>query len=242
MSSVRGTFRWPKTFPELTPEQKRISDDFMHCWHARLAENKSLRPLENFNHGYSVRHRAPHFERTLEIGAGLGEHLHYEQLSVEQLRNYYALELRENMAEQLRQRYRDVNVIRGDCQKQLDFPDGYFSRIIAIHVLEHLPDLPAAIEQMHRLLSADGSFSVVIPCEGGFGYKYARMVSSQRMFERRYKQSYDWFIDREHVNVPAEILHVLSQHFIVENREFFPTGLPTVHVNLCIGLTLSPRS
>ena len=29
--------------------------------------------------------------------------------------------------------------------------DGYFDRILAVHVLEHLPNLPAAIRECYRL-------------------------------------------------------------------------------------------
>lgn len=242
MNRVRGTYSWPKSFPELTAEQQLISDDFMQFWHERLAENSSFRMIEQFNHGYSVRHAPSQFLRTLEIGAGLGEHLQQENLSAEQRNNYTAIELRDNMAAKLKERNPDINVVVGDCQKRLDFPDGHFDRIIAIHVLEHLPDLPKAITEIHRLCNIDGQFSVVIPCEGGLAYQFARMISSQRLFEKRYKQPYSWFIEREHINLPAEILHVLKQYFEIQNQEFFPLIVPLVHCNLCIGLTMKAKT
>jgi hypothetical protein len=39
---------------------------------------------DRFNHEYVLRYRSPSFRRTLEVGAGLGEHLHYERLTPEQ--------------------------------------------------------------------------------------------------------------------------------------------------------------
>ena len=33
--------KWPKTFPPLTPEQKRISDDFMKYWHEVLPKSSA---------------------------------------------------------------------------------------------------------------------------------------------------------------------------------------------------------
>jgi hypothetical protein len=232
--------RWPKMFPPLSAEQQRISDDFMKHWHEVLPQRFGL--VERFNHGYPVRHAPADFRRTLEIGAGLGEHLHYEKLTPKQEENYYALELRENMSRQISERFRRVQAISGDCQQPLNFPDGYFDRILAIHVLEHLPDLPSTVREMHRICNVEqGIFSVVLPCEGGMAYTLARRISAQRIFEKRYGQSYSWFIEREHINRPDEILEELQRHFHITHRSFFPLPLPFVFCNLCIGLTLRPR-
>ena len=235
------TTRWPKTIPPLTEEQSRISDEFMQIWHEVLPQRFGI--VDRFNQEYTVKHAPEHFERTLEIGAGLAEHLKYEKLSPEQEKNYHALELRENMAEIIRTRYPNIQVIVGDCQARLDFPDGYFDRILAIHVLEHLPDLPKAVAEMHRLLDpVKGVFSVVIPCEGSLPYTLGRRLSAQRIFEKRYKQSYRWFYEREHINLPPELLAELDRHFTVTERTYFPLPfLPHHSCNLVIGLTLKPR-
>jgi len=236
-----ATSKWPKTFAPLTEEQKRISDDFMKHWHEVLP--RRFGRIEKFNHGYPVRHAPPSFRRTLEIGAGLGEHLEHETLTAEQSKNYYAVELRPNMTAALQARFPDIRAITGDCQQRLDFPDDYFDRLLAVHVLEHLPNLPAAIHEMHRLCEKPGgTFSVVIPCEGSLAYTLARRVSAQRIFEKRYQQSYRWFIEREHVNKPAEILEELAPYFTVEHRSFYPLPIPLAACNLVIGLTLRPKA
>lgn len=232
--------RWPKILPPLTEEQQRISDDFMHYWHEVLPRKYGV--IDNFNHGYPVCHAPDKFRSTLEIGAGLGEHLCYEKLTEEQKRNYVALELREKMAARIRERFPMIQTSVGDCQERLDFPDGSFDRVLAIHVLEHLPNLPAALREVHRLCHPErGVFSVVIPCEGGLAYTFARRVSAQRIFEKRYRQPYDWFIQREHINVPSEIFRELEPYFEIVDRAFFPLRIPAVFCNLCIGLTLRPR-
>jgi SAM-dependent methyltransferase len=200
-----ATSKWPKTFAPLTAEQERIRDDFVKHWHEVLPVRFGV--IERFNHSYPTRHRPADFLRTLEIGAGIGEHLEYEQLTPEQVRSYHALELRENMSGDIRRRFPGVQTITGDCQQPLPFPDGYFDRILAIHVLEHLPNLPSAVREAHRVCNQErGVLSVVIPCEGGLAYMTARRLSARRVFERRYKQPYKWFIEREHVNRPHEIL------------------------------------
>jgi SAM-dependent methyltransferase len=231
---------WPKVLPELTDEQRRISDDFMKYWHEVLPRNYGI--IEHFNHTYPVRHAPPGFRRTLELGAGLGEHLVYEKLTPEQEANYVALDIRENMVARLKERFPRITAIVGDCQARLPFPDGHFDRIVVVHLLEHLPNLPAAVREMHRLCDMHtGQVSVIMPCEGGLSYDIARRISAQRIFEKRYKQPYRWFIEREHLNKPFEIIPMLEKYFLIMHRAFFPLGIPSVTLNLCIGMTLRPR-
>ena len=232
--------KWPKTFPPLSPEQEAIRDDFMKYWHEVLPRRYGS--IERFNHTYSVKTAPAVFLRTLEIGAGLGEHLEWERLTPEQERNYWALELRENMSTEIRRRFPRVQTVTADCQQRLPFEDDHFDRVLAIHVLEHLPNLPATVREVYRLCSkSKGAFSVVIPCEGGLAYSLARRISAQRIFQKRYGQSYKWFIEREHVNRPHEILAELRPYFRVVSRHFFPLRVPAVFCNLVIGLTFEPR-
>jgi SAM-dependent methyltransferase len=235
------TAKWPKVLPPLTPEQRQISDDFMKLWHEVLPQRFSI--VEKFNHAFPVKASRPGFRTSLEIGAGLGEHLHYEKLTAEQEANYYALELRENMAAEIRRNFPKVQAITGDCQARLAFPDGHFDRVIAVHVLEHLPDLPAAIRESWRLLNPTrGQFLVVIPTEGSPAYTLARKISAERVYKRRYGGDYSWFYKREHINLPGELFEELNRWFTIESRSYFPLPfLPMTFFNLCIGLSLRPR-
>ena len=63
--------KWPKQFPPLSPEDKRICDDFMEHWHDIFPNRYSM--ADRFGHEYVAAHRPAQFVRTLEIGAGLGE-------------------------------------------------------------------------------------------------------------------------------------------------------------------------
>lgn len=232
--------KWPKVFPELTAAQVQISNDFMHYWHHVLGSQKKFSFIENFNHRYPLKTKKE-FLTTLEIGAGLGEHLNYEKLTTLQRQNYVALELRENMADRIKENFPDIAVCVADCQAHIPFENHYFDRVIAIHVLEHLPNLPAAVKELYRLCQKDGRLEIVIPCEGGGMYSFARTISAKRLFEKRYKQSYDWFIEREHVNQPHEILEELQKFFEIEKKSYFPFLIPSVNLNLCIGITLFPK-
>jgi SAM-dependent methyltransferase len=232
---------WPKVLPVWSAEQSAIADDFMHFWHQTYAEHYPL--VERFNHGYPMRCAPAQFGSTLEIGCGLGDHIAREKLTPAQQAAYVAVDMRESMVDVIRSRFPLVRAIAADIEQRLDFPDGAFGRVIAIHVLEHLPNLPRALAEIHRLLAKpDGAFLVVIPCEGGLGYAAARKVSSQRLFERRYRTSYRWFIEREHINSAREIAAEIGRLFVVRHRRFYPLRVPMIDLNLCIGMTLVPAA
>jgi SAM-dependent methyltransferase len=232
--------KWPKQLPPITPEDQKICDDFMEHWHDVFPNRYSI--ADRFSHIYPARHRPAKFLRTLEIGAGLGEHLKYEELTDEQQTNYVAVETRPNMAKRLQTSWPKIKTYLGDCQKRLDFPDGYFDRIVAINVLEHLPNLPAAIREMHRLCNKTvGEFCIVIPCEGGLAYSIAREISAKRIFQKKYKRPYDIFIKREHINMAKEILAELDPFFKETHSTYFPIPVPFEFCNLFIGATLKPR-
>lgn len=240
-NKIKSNAKWPKTFSPLTPEQAAISDDFMKYWHEVLPRRYGI--IDKFNHNYVVRTAPQNFLRTLEIGAGNGEHLKYERLTPEQKANYVAVDIRENMIAELRDQFSDIKAIVGDCQGRMNFEDGYFDRILAIHVLEHLPNLPAAVRELRRLCDKDrGVLSIVIPCEGSLAYSIARKISAQRIFEKRYKQSYRWLIEREHINRPNEIFEELAPYFSIAHSSFFPIPVKLEFCNLCIGATFRPKA
>jgi ubiquinone/menaquinone biosynthesis C-methylase UbiE len=233
--------KWPKIFSPLTPEQCAINDDFVLYWHEVLPKRYGF--VDEFNHKYVVKNAPSEFIYTLEIGAGTGEHLKYEVLNDVQKKNYHAVDIRENMIDELRGQFPFINAVVGDCQERMFFDDNHFDRVLAIHVLEHLPNLPAAVKEMHRLCNKKkGVLSIVIPCEGSLAYSLARKISAQRIFEKRYNQSYKWFIEREHINLPNEIFEELAPYFSLIKSTYFPIPVRAEFCNLCIGATFTPKN
>jgi SAM-dependent methyltransferase len=235
--------RWPKQFVPLTAQQEAIRDDFVKHWLELLPRRYAA--LERFNHGYPLR-TWPEAGvvsfgrrlRTLEVGPGIGAHIGYENLEAQE---YHVLEMRENVLNVLKCRYPSVHTGLGSIEERTAFVDGHFDRVIAVHVLEHLQNLPAALREVRRVLSPGGAFSVVLPCEGGFAYSLARRLSAQRMFEKAYRTAYQPFIEREHVNSYAEVLEELDSTFQITHEQRWPLPRVPIAVNLVVGLTLTAR-
>ena len=229
--------KWPKKIPEFTEDQLRIRDEWMKYWHENLPNKYGL--IERFNHGFPVKQMLKLVRvTTLEIGAGLGGHIAYENLDSQ---DYSVLELRDNMADVLKERYPMIEVHVGDIQKKTHFSDSQFDRVIAVHVLEHLPDLPSALREISRIMNDNGQLTIVIPCEGGLAFSFARYISSNRMFRKKFNMEYDWLIKSEHVNEPHEIIEEAEKYFVVTKKEFFPLAVPFVFCNLCIGLDFAKK-
>ena len=235
ISNFRNNF--PKNIPELNSEDQKIHDDFVKSW-LRELNKKQYNLIENFNHQYSVKYLLKNNFRnninTLELGCGIGSHLNYEDLTSQ---NYHVVDIRENVLKEVKKKNKNINILQSDVQKKMPFDDGYFDRINAIHILEHLNNLPSCIDEVYRLLKNDGIFQVVIPCDPGFFYKICRNISAKRIFEKKYKRNYDTFIKREHINTPNEILGIINESFENIDTNYFPFKIPVINLNLCIGLT-----
>jgi len=229
--------QFPKKIPKLSRRKKIISDLFMKLWHQEI---KKFSLIENFNHNYVAKSNIVQKKkfRTLEVGAGIGNHLWYEK-SLN--KNYYCIEIRNNMIQEIKKKFPQIKCIKADIQKKTNFSNNFFDKIHAIHVLEHLPNLPKCIDEIYRLIKPSGIFQVVIPCDPGFLYSIARKISAERVFKKKFKMNYKWFIEREHINTPKEIIFLIQDKFEIINKQYFPFLIPSINLNLCLGLTLKPK-
>jgi len=232
--SIRDKF--PKKFPKLSKRKKAISDSFMKLWHKEI---KKFSLIENFNHNYVAKSKAitKKNNNVLEVGAGIGNHLRYEKFLNQ---NYHCLKLRDNMIKEIKKKFPKVKCIKANIEKKTNFKNNYFDRIHAIHVLEHLTNLPKALDEIYRIIKPDGIFQVVIPCDPGFLYSIARKISAERIFKKKFKIDYKWFIEREHINTPKEILYLIKERFSIIEKKYFPFLIPSINFNLVLGLTLKP--
>jgi phosphatidylethanolamine/phosphatidyl-N-methylethanolamine N-methyltransferase len=222
---------WPKERATLSEVQTSIMEDWINEF---LTSIKTARFgwVSRFDHSFPVRSASPEL-RTLEIGAGTGTHVQFEPDG-----EYVALEASGQLAAQIVLRD-GLSVVVADCEKRLPWGDNSFDRVLAIHVLEHLYNLPAALQEVSRVLRPGGTFCVVIPCEGGHLYSLGRRLTTKRIFENRYGVPYEWMIRQEHCNTAREVLDELDRHFRVRAQRFFPLRVHAVDLNLVIGLELT---
>lgn len=227
---MRTASKWPKKPPDLSQEQQRARAQFARLWEEQLPSKYSL--LERFNHGYPAKLQVAAGTRTLEISAGVGGHLRTEDLRNQ---DYHVLEMHDDHCDVLRAKFGHDRVTAGNIEERQPFESGYFGRVLAIHVLEHIRDLPRALAEIGRLLKHGGFFDVVLPCEGGFAYGFARKLSAEPLFERTFGLEYSPIIRNEHVSTLAEIKPLLTDRFEMLSRRHFPLPMPFDTLNLVVG-------
>lgn len=231
------TNKWPKRRPQLTKEQQEILKDWYKYWLSDSVMPGKFSIIDRWGHKYVAKEFIPH-TKVLDIGAGTGSHLDFEDTN---LLDYFAMDHTIDLLNLIPTKYPNTHLIERDIQQTYPFPDSYFERVIAIHVLEHLDNLPLTLKEVQRVLQPGGSFSVVIPCEGGAMYQLGRLFTSKRLFEKRYKINYDWLINYDHINNAKEVINELKRFFIIERIGYFPFFIKWIELNLVIGLICKPR-
>ncbi len=228
---------WPKKRSILTNEQQEIFNDWYKFWLSESGMPGKFSIIDRWGHKFVAKKFIPH-SKVLEIGAGTGSHLKFENTN---LLDYFAMDLTKDLLNQLATKYPDTHIIERDVQQTYSFPDSYFERVIAIHILEHLDNLPLTLKEVQQVLQPNGCFTVVIPCEGGAMYQLGRLFTSKRLFQKRYKINYDWLIKYDYINNAKEIINELKRYFIIEKISYFPFFIRLIDLNLVIGLICKPR-
>lgn len=72
-----------------------------------------------------------------------------------------------------------VAAVQGDAL-HLPFPDGTFDRVICSEVLEHIPDDEAAMAELSRVLSPDGTMAITVP---RFGPELVNWALSEEYYD-----------------------------------------------------------
>jgi ubiquinone/menaquinone biosynthesis C-methylase UbiE len=173
-----------------------------------------------------------HFPKVLEVGAGTGVHLPFVRHTFDE---YWMTDLntpfleRALAADVLRTRDK-VRVDRQDAAA-LTFSDNTFDRLIATHILEHLPQPHGAIREWARVLKPGGWLSLVLPCDPGVAWRVGRAIGSRGKFIEA-GIDYDYWMAREHVN-PINNLVAFVRHYFPDVRDqWLPLRVPSMDLNL----------
>jgi ubiquinone/menaquinone biosynthesis C-methylase UbiE len=180
-------------------------------------------------------------ETVLEIGPGWASAVRKLLRSTDA---YYCCDADPRVCDELRSELAGLQVLCGNVQRSIPLADGSVDRVVALHVLEHLPDLPAALAEIRRVLKREGCLDVVIPCEGSPLYSLGREFSSARLFRKRFGKGFRAIMRVEHVNQATEIMSALVPNWSSSHHDYFPFPLATLGVrwNLLAGFRLRPMS
>lgn len=173
-----------------------------------------------------------HFGRVLEVGAGTGIHIdHVRHRFDEYLITDINAPILDRAAGRLDGLQGKVSSKSEDATA-LSFADESFDRVIATHVLEHLPRPHEVLREWNRVLKPGGTLSIVLPCDPGLAWRLGRAIGARRKFVRL-GIDYDYWMAREHINAINNLVAFIRYYFPECRREFWrPLFVPSIDANL----------
>ena len=113
----------------------------------------------------------------------------------------------------------------------LNNPDHSFDRLIATHVLEHLPNPVNVLREWNRVVRENGIISIVLPCDPGMLWRIGRHLGPRRN-ARKLGIAYDYLQAAEHINSIFYLVVFIRYHFDLATEFWYPTRIPAPDLNL----------
>lgn len=187
-------------------------------------------------HGHTLLERAfgpeTRFETVVEVGAGHGEHLAHVR------HGFSRYIMTDWNADELGRRFdlpewrdKGVEVMAQDATR-LTLPDNSADRLIASHVLEHLPRPTEALRDWSRVVKDGGVISIALPCDPGFAWRLGRHFGPRRANHAAGNTAYDYWMAYEHVNAIQNLHTFLAYYFDRRDEIWFPLGVKSFNFNL----------
>lgn len=172
------------------------------------------------------------FAQVLEVGAGGGHHVHFVRHPFDRyvLTDLNADYLRHLAGKTAVGRSGKIEVESQDAT-QLSYAESSFDRVIATHVLEHLPEPHRVLQEWARVLKPGGVLSLVLPCDPGIAWRAGRALGPRAAAQKRGIE-YDYWMAREHINPIGNLVQFVRYYFPDRREIWSPIGAPLTDINL----------
>jgi len=173
------------------------------------------------------------YHRVLEVGAGSGHHLPYVKHDFDQ---YVMTDGSDDMLKIASEKYAgsmidNSLIIQKQDATALTYSDNSFDRLIATHVLEHLPDPVQVLKEWNRVVRPRGVISIVLPCDPGMLWRLGRYLGPRRN-AKRLGIAYDYLQAAEHINSIFNLIVFIRHHFNDVSEQWYPARIPAPDLNL----------
>jgi ubiquinone/menaquinone biosynthesis C-methylase UbiE len=173
-----------------------------------------------------------YFGKTLEIGAGTGEHLSFVKHGFTE---YTLSDLDQKTLDvaktKIPRNLQGKVLFEVQSGSQLSYPDNIFDRLIASHVLEHIYQPHLALKEWMRVLKPGGVLSILIPTDPGVAWRLGRHLGPRKNAIAQ-GIAYDYVMAREHVNACNNLIAILRHYFSQADERWWPTAIPSIDLNL----------
>ena len=122
-------------------------------------------------------------------------------------------------------------VIEKQDATSLTYSDHSFDRLIATHVLEHLPNPVQVLKEWNRVIRPQGVISIVLPCDPGMLWRLGRHLGPRRN-AKKLGIAYDYLQAAEHINSIFNLIVFIRHHYEDVSELWYPTRVPVPDLNL----------
>lgn len=172
-------------------------------------------------------------ETILEVGAGTGHHFPFVQKSFSK---YIMTDGSAEMLSIATEKYpkeissRLLQIEQQDTTR-LSYTDNSFDRLIAAHVLEHIPNPVNVLKEWDRVVRPGGVISIVLPCDPGLLWRLGRHFGPRRNAQK-IGLNYDYLMAAEHINSIFNLVIFIRHHFEAITENWYPAKVPFPDLNL----------
>lgn len=168
-----------------------------------------------------------HQPRILEVGGNIGEHI---QFVAEDFTSYTLTDYRETgfIGQNSRVQFQVADA------QNLPFRDNKFDRTISTCLLHHLDDPKIALEEMRRVTVDGGLISILVPCDPGFAYRFAKRIGPSRKWRAAGISNPNFYHYRQHRNHFPGIASTVEEVFGLDEAVvcYWPFRIKSWNVNL----------
>ncbi len=212
-------------------------EDYLQRW-AELYEDMNYNQgLAGYflqkSHAWAEQRWGPeiHFGKVLEVGAGTGVHIEHVRHSFDQ---YVMTDLNPPLMNRIDGVHGRVGgAISTEIQDatSLSYDGESFDRVIAAHVLEHLPNPHDVLLEWTRVLKPGGVLTLVLPCDPGLAWRLGRYGFARKKFIKA-GIDYDYWMAREHINAINNLVSFTRHFFPRMKEQWLPFRIPSMDLNL----------
>jgi len=176
-----------------------------------------------------------YFGSVLEVGAGTGNHFRFVKHAFD---SYTMTDIDEDALKVSKSRYADKRIsIEREQGTALSYPNDTFDRLIAVHVLEHLPQPHLVLREWTRVVRSGGVISILIPTDPGLAWRLGRNLGPKQRFNKRFG-NYDYIMAREHINSCINLVSLINHEFESQKLNWWPFLIPSVDINLFVSINI----
>jgi len=145
-------------------------------------------------------------EKLLEVGASSGYRIeHFAKMGVK----LWGIDADNEAIQAGKESGVSVNLIEGNAE-DLPYPDGFFDKLLSVHLLEHLENPGQAVGEMARVLKSDGQAVIVVPCERIRGdTAFAGWLRFKNLHLHRFSPPFISALLSRHFKIEVALFHTL---------------------------------